>query len=83
MYALEGAIASAGSTISWLKDNIKMIDQAAETEKLALEVSDSNGVYFVPAFQGLYAPYWLPKARGLVLETDGYYTFSRNLIYIS
>lgn len=74
VYALEGAIASAGSTITWLKNNLGIIDDAVHSEKLASDVSNSSGVIFVPAFQGLYAPYWEPRARGLIygltMETD-------------
>lgn len=63
MYALEGSIAAAGATFSWLKDNMKIIDSVKDVERLAEEVSTTNDVYFVPAFQGLYAPYWEPSAR--------------------
>ncbi|XP_065226671.1 glycerol kinase-like [Planococcus citri] len=73
-YALEGSIAIAGATFSWLRDRINIIDDVKEIEKLAEEVSSTNDVYFVPAFQGLYAPYWDPNARGLIcgltMDTD-------------
>jgi glycerol kinase len=57
-YCLEGSIAYSGSTIQWLRDNLSMISNAAESETLALSVADNGGVYFVPAFAGLFAPYW-------------------------
>lgn len=65
-YALEGSIFVAGSAISWLRDGLKMIHTASESEEVALEVLDSDGVYVVPAFVGLGAPYWDEKARGAV-----------------
>lgn len=63
-YALEGSVFVAGAAIKWLRDELKMIDCAEETEKLANSVPDSNGVYVVPAFTGLGAPYWDAYARG-------------------
>ncbi|WP_343210126.1 glycerol kinase GlpK [Anaerolentibacter hominis] len=65
-YALEGSIFVAGAVVQWLRDEMRMIRTAAETEKLALSVEDSNGVYIVPAFTGLGAPYWDAYARGSV-----------------
>lgn len=65
-YALEGSIFVAGSAISWLRDGLKMIHTAGESEEVASEVLDSDGVYVVPAFVGLGAPYWDEKARGAV-----------------
>lgn len=65
-YALEGSVFVAGAAIKWLRDELKMIDSAAETELLANSVPDSNGVYVVPAFTGLGAPYWDAYARGAV-----------------
>ncbi|KAB1441054.1 glycerol kinase GlpK [Candidatus Galacturonibacter soehngenii] len=65
-YALEGSIFVAGSAISWLRDGLKMIHTAQESEEVASEVLDSDGVYVVPAFVGLGAPYWDEKARGAV-----------------
>ena len=65
-YALEGSVFVAGAAIKWLRDELKLIDTAAETEMLAASVPDSNGVYVVPAFTGLGAPYWNPYARGIV-----------------
>lgn len=66
-YALEGSIFIGGAVVQWLKDSLKMIDTLDEIEKLAASVNDSNGVYFVPAFTGLGAPYWDPYARGTIL----------------
>lgn len=65
-YALEGSVFVAGAAIKWLRDELKLIDNAAETETLAQSVPDSNGVYVVPAFTGLGAPYWNAYARGAV-----------------
>jgi glycerol kinase len=63
-YGLEGSIFSAGVTIKWLRDTLKLIKTAAETEMHAKSVQNTNGVYLVPAFTGLGAPYWDPEARG-------------------
>lgn len=63
-YALEGSVFVAGSAIQWLRDGLKFFAHASETEKLALSVSDAEGVYLVPAFVGLGAPYWNDKCRG-------------------
>ena len=65
-YALEGSVFVAGAAIKWLRDELKMIETAAQTEELANSVPDSNGVYVVPAFTGLGAPYWDAYARGAV-----------------
>lgn len=65
-YALEGSVFVAGSAIQWLRDGLKMIESAPDSEPLAAEVEDSQGVYVVPAFVGLGAPYWDDKARGAV-----------------
>lgn len=65
-YALEGSVFHAGSGIQWLRDEMGLIREAAETERLAMSVSDTGGVFFVPAFTGLGAPYWDPAARGLL-----------------
>lgn len=65
-YALEGSIFVAGSAIQWLRDGLHMIDTSAQSEEIASEVKDSDGVYVVPAFVGLGAPYWNDKARGAV-----------------
>jgi glycerol kinase len=66
-YALEGSIFVAGAAVQWLRDALHLIRQASETENLAKEVRDTGGVYLVPAFTGLGAPYWDPAARGAVL----------------
>jgi glycerol kinase len=66
-YALEGSIAVSGSLIQWLRDNLGLISDSAEIEELASSVSDNGGVYFVPAFSGLFAPYWRPDARGAIV----------------
>lgn len=66
-YGLEGSIFSAGTTIKWLRDTLKMIATASETESLAQRVADTGGVYLIPAFTGLGAPYWDPEARGALL----------------
>ncbi|CAM2007547.1 glycerol kinase GlpK [Acanthopleuribacter pedis] len=66
-YALEGSIFVAGAAIQWLRDALKVIDTAAASEAPASALSDNHGVYFVPAFTGLGAPYWNPDARGAVL----------------
>ena len=68
IYALEGSVATGGATMTWLKNNMKMVCDVGQIEKLAAEVPTTEGVFFVPAFQGLYAPYWEPKARGLVID---------------
>lgn len=65
-YALEGAIFVAGAAIQWLRDNMKFFADASESEGLGTSVTDTDGVYFVPAFTGLGAPYWNPNARGLI-----------------
>ncbi|MBO6141350.1 MAG: glycerol kinase GlpK [Ruminococcus sp.] len=65
-YALEGSVFIAGAVVKWLRDELKMVETAAETERLALEVEDTNGVYIVPAFVGLGAPYWDSDARGVI-----------------
>ena len=67
IYALEGSIAVTGSLIQWLRDNLKMFDSSPEVEKLALTVEDNGGAYFVPAFSGLFAPYWRGDARGAIV----------------
>ncbi|MFV0406835.1 MAG: glycerol kinase GlpK [Propioniciclava sp.] len=67
IYALEGSIAVTGSLIQWLRDNLKMIASAPEIEELALTVEDNGGAYFVPAFSGLFAPYWRSDARGAMV----------------
>jgi glycerol kinase len=66
-YALEGSIAIGGALVQWLRDNLGMIKTSAEIEELAQSVEDNGGVYMVPAFSGLYAPYWKEKARGVIV----------------
>ncbi|XP_008327167.1 glycerol kinase-like [Cynoglossus semilaevis] len=65
-YALEGSVAIAGAVVRWLKDNMGILQSSSEIEKLAAAVGTSYGCYFVPAFSGLYAPYWEPSARGII-----------------
>uniref|UniRef100_A0A8C9NFK4 Probable glycerol kinase n=1 Tax=Serinus canaria TaxID=9135 RepID=A0A8C9NFK4_SERCA len=65
-YALEGSVAIAGAVVRWLRDNLGIANSSLEVEKLAAEVGTSYGCYFVPAFSGLYAPYWEPSARGII-----------------
>ena len=67
VYALEGSIAIAGALVQWLRDNLGIIDSAEEVESLAASVEDNGDVYFVPAFSGLFAPYWRSDARGAVV----------------
>ena len=74
VYALEGSIAVAGSLVQWLRDNLGLIKSAADIEALAGSVDDSGGCYFVPAFSGLFAPYWRPDARGVIAGLTGYIT---------
>jgi glycerol kinase len=71
-YALEGSIAVTGSLVQWLRDNLGMIKSAPEIEDLAKTVEDNGGVYFVPAFSGLFAPYWRPDARGALVGLTRY-----------
>jgi glycerol kinase len=66
-YALEGSVAVTGSAIQWLRDQLGIITHAADTEALASSVTDTAGVYFVPAFSGLFAPYWRSDARGVIV----------------
>jgi glycerol kinase len=66
-YALEGSIAVTGSLIQWLRDNLGMISEASEVETLAATVPDNGGCYVVPAFSGLFAPYWRAEARGVIV----------------
>ena len=66
-YALEGSVFVAGAAIQWLRDDLRMIDHAAESEEYCKKVKDANGIYVVPAFTGLAAPYWDPYARGTIV----------------
>ena len=72
VYALEGSIAIAGALVQWLRDNMGLIRNAAEVETLARTVEDNGGVYFVPAFSGLFAPYWRADARGAIVGLTRY-----------
>lgn len=72
VYALEGSIAITGALVQWLRDNLGMISQSSEIETLAGTVDDNGGVYFVPAFSGLFAPYWKSDARGVVAGLTRY-----------
>jgi glycerol kinase len=74
VYCLEGAIAITGALVQWLRDNLKMIKAAPEVEELARSVDDNGGCYFVPAFSGLFAPYWKSNARGVVAGLTRYVT---------
>ena len=74
VYALEGSIAIAGALVQWLRDNLGLIEQSSDIEALANLVADNGGVYFVPAFSGLYAPYWRSEARGAILGLTRYVT---------
>jgi glycerol kinase len=74
VYALEGSIAVTGSAVQWLRDQLGIISGAAQSEALARQVSDNGGVYFVPAFSGLFAPYWRPDARGAIVGLSRYHT---------
>jgi glycerol kinase len=69
---LEGSIAVTGALIQWLRDRLKIIDSAPEVEDLARTVDDNGGVYFVPAFSGLFAPYWRDDARGVIVGLTAY-----------
>jgi glycerol kinase len=71
-YSLEGSIAIAGALVEWLRDNLNLIRTSSEIERLARSVEDNGGVYFVPAFSGLYAPYWKHTARGVIAGLTRY-----------
>jgi glycerol kinase len=72
VYALEGSIAITGALVQWLRDNLGLIEKSGDVETLAQTVDDSGGIYFVPAFSGLYAPYWKDNARGVVAGLTRY-----------
>lgn len=74
VYALEGSVAITGALVQWMRDNLKMIEKSSDIEKLARGVEDSGGIYFVPAFSGLFAPYWRSEARGAILGLTRYIT---------
>ena len=71
-YALEGSIAITGALVQWVRDNLGLIEKSSDIEALARTVSDNGGVYFVPAFSGLYAPYWKDSARGVITGLTRY-----------
>jgi glycerol kinase len=71
-YALEGSIAITGALVQWVRDNLGLIEQSSDIESLARTVKDNGGVYFVPAFSGLYAPYWKDSARGVITGLTRY-----------
>ncbi len=73
-YALEGSIAITGAAVQWLRDNLGLIQDAAETEEIAQSVEDAGGIHFVPAFSGLFAPYWDMDARGVIVGLTRYVT---------
>jgi len=72
VYALEGSVAISGALVQWIRDNLGLIRSSAEIEHLAKTVQDNGGVYFVPAFSGLYAPYWKDSARGVIAGLTRY-----------
>jgi len=72
VYALEGSIAITGALVQWLRDNLGLIQKSGEVETLACTVKDNGGIYFVPAFSGLFAPYWRSDARGAILGMTRY-----------
>jgi glycerol kinase len=71
-YALEGGVAISGALVQWVRDNLGMIEKSSDIETLARTVKDNGGVYFVPAFSGLYAPYWKENARGVIAGLTRY-----------
>jgi glycerol kinase len=73
-FALEGSIAVTGAAVQWLRDQLGIISGAAQSETLAAQVTDTDGVYFVPAFSGLFAPYWRADARGVIVGLSRYHT---------
>ena len=72
VYCLEGSIAITGALVQWLRDNLGMIAKSADVEALAKTVEDNGGIYFVPAFSGLFAPYWKSDARGAIVGMTRY-----------
>ncbi|MGV8049060.1 MAG: glycerol kinase GlpK [Anaerolineaceae bacterium] len=74
VYALEGSIAITGALVQWMRDNLKMIEKSSDIEPLAKTVDDAGGIYFVPAFSGLFAPYWKSDARGAIVGLTRYVT---------
>ncbi len=74
VYCLEGSIAIAGALVQWLRDNLKIIQKSSDIEALARTVEDNGGIYFVPAFSGLFAPHWRSDARGVIVGLTRYIT---------
>lgn len=74
VYALEGSVAISGALVQWLRDRMRLINTAADIENLAKMVDDNGGMYFVPAFSGLFAPYWRSEARGLIIGMTRFIT---------
>jgi glycerol kinase len=74
VFALEGSVAVTGSAVQWLRDQLGIISGAADSEDLARKVADTAGLYFVPAFSGLFAPYWRPDARGAIVGMSRFHT---------
>ncbi|GAB1470411.1 glycerol kinase GlpK [Chloroflexota bacterium] len=72
VYALEGSIAIAGALVQWLRDNLGILEKSSDVEALAKTVDDNGGIFFVPAFSGLYAPYWRSDARGVIVGMTRY-----------
>jgi glycerol kinase len=72
VYCLEGSIAITGALVQWLRDNLKLIEKSSEVEALAATVEDNGGIYFIPAFSGLFAPYWKSDARGAIVGMTRY-----------
>lgn len=72
IYALEGSVAIAGSLVQWVRDNLEMVESASQLDQLAASVTDNAGVYIVPAFSGLFAPYWRSDARGVIAGLTGF-----------
>jgi glycerol kinase len=72
VYALEGSIAITGALVQWLRDNLGLISETPQVEELARSVEDNGGIYFVPAFSGLFAPYWRSDARGVIVGLTRY-----------
>lgn len=72
IYALEGSIAITGALVQWLRDNLRLVNTSADVENLARTVEDNGGIYFVPAFSGLFAPYWKSDARGVIVGMTRY-----------
>jgi glycerol kinase len=72
VYCLEGSIAITGALVQWMRDNLGIIEKSADIETLAASVDDAGGIYFVPAFSGLFAPYWRGDARGIIVGLTRY-----------